>query len=83
MDTGIELIIKLMGDVEKTDKSGNFKKDWVMSQIKIIMPQFYQDHSVLIGDIVDGMVFVASHPEMIQGAKTCSKTCSKLFGCYV
>lgn len=78
LSMGIDLIIKLMADAEKTDKSGNFKKEWVMGEMKSLMPQFYTEHSAMVSCIIDGIILVASNPEMVQSGKKC---CYKIFGC--
>ena len=79
----IDLVIKLMSDVEKMDKSGKDKKDWVKEELNVLMPDFYAEHHTLIDALIDGFVMVATSPEMIQTGKKCGKLCSKLLGCYV
>jgi hypothetical protein len=77
----VDLVIKLMGDVERMDKSGKDKKDWVKEELHSLMPDFYADHHILVDAIIDGFVLVATSPEMIQTGKRCSKMCIKLLGC--
>lgn len=79
----IDLVIKLMSDVEKLDKSGSDKKKWVKEELHSLMPDFYADNHLLVDALIDGIVMVASSPEMIQTGKKCGKICSKLLGCYV
>ena len=79
----INLVIKLMADVEKMDKPGADKKKWVKEELNSLMPDFYAEHHILVSELIDAFVFIASSPELIQHGKNCSKICGKLFGCYV
>lgn len=79
----IDLVIKLMADVEKLDKPGSDKKKWVKEELHVLMPDFYADNHLLVDALIDGIVMVASNPEMVQTGKNCGKICSKLLGCYV
>jgi len=79
----IDLVIKLMSDVEKLNKPGSDKKKWVIEQLHDLMPEFYAEYHLLIDAFIDGLVIVATSPEMIQTGKKCGKLCSKLLGCYV
>ena len=78
----IDLVIKLMSDVEKLDKSGKDKKDWVKEELNHLMPDFYSEHHLLVDALIDGIVMVATSPEMIQTGKRCGRLCTRLFGCY-
>jgi len=77
-EMSVDLIIKLMGDVEKMGKSGVDKKDWVKEEIRRLNPKFYEENGLLIDALIDGFVLVATNPEMIQAGKRC---CSKIFKC--
>lgn len=79
----INLVIKLMADVEKEGKEGYDKKQWVKDELNCLMPDFYTENRVLISELIDAFVFVASSPELIQSSKNCVKTYGKLFGCCV
>lgn len=78
VSTIADLIISLMASAEKTNMGGSYKKEWVLNEIAGLSPQFYKDHSVMIGYIIDGFVLVASNPKMIQSSKNCF---IKLCGC--
>lgn len=77
----LNLVIKLMADVEKLNKPGADKKKWVKEELNSLMPDFYAENHLFIGEAIDAFILVASNPELIQTGKNCSKMCIKLFGC--
>ncbi len=75
---GMNLIIKLMSDAEKRFIEGAAKKSFVLREIKLLMPDFYVHHDVMIGVFVDSIVYVAANPTMVQNAAVCGRLCHDL-----
>lgn len=75
---GVNLIIKLMSDVERLamKQKDIDKKNYVITQIKALMPKFYESHHLMFDAIIDGIIIVANNPHMVQMANNC-KSCFK------
>ena len=76
---GVNLIIKLMSDVERLalKQKDLDKKQYVISQIQSLMPVFYENHHLMLDAIIDGIIIVANNPHMVQMAKSCCVPCFK------
>ena len=70
---GVNLIIKLMSDVERLalKQKDIDKKQYVISQIQLLMPVFYENHHLMFDAIIDGIIIVANSPQMVQLTKKC------------
>ena len=70
---GVNLIIKLMSDVERLalKQKDIDKKQYVITQLQTLMPSFYENHHLMLDAIIDGIIIVANNPQMVQMAKSC------------
>ena len=79
----ISEILKLIHDSEEKaiksdfDVSGKEKKEWVISQIRINLPNFYYEHKMLIESMIDALILVGNDPKVIL----LEKSVCKIFSC--
>jgi len=66
-------ILKYMKDAENVSlnnkMTGLQKKDFVIKMVKNI-PQVYNEHSHLIGALIDSLILVSNNPNVLKADKT-------------
>lgn len=60
------------------DVSGKDKKEWVINQININLPEFYNKHKMLIESMIDAFILVGNDPKVILLEKS---ICKNIFTC--
>lgn len=76
----ISLIFNLMQDAEKLYKgNGDLKKAEVLSNLKKIMGDEYNDNELLIDNIIEFIIFLSVNQKMLKSINF--KVCSSKFCC--
>lgn len=81
--TTLDTILKYIKDIEmessKHPLSGLQKKEYVIKRIQH-MP-IYQQHSLLIDAMIDSLILVSNHPNILKADNICSNTFFLCCGC--
>jgi len=74
------LVLQFINDAEKKSISQDYnvtgiqKKQWVITAIRTNMPEFYNQHELLIDTMIDSLILIGNNPNVILAEKRLEKT---------
>ena len=74
------LVLQFINDAEKKSISQDYnvtgiqKKQWVITAIRTNMPEFYNQHEMLIDTMIDSLILIGNNPTVILAGKRLEKT---------
>ena len=74
------LVLQYINDAEKKANTQDYsvtgvqKKQWVITAIRTNMPEFYNQHEMLIDTMIDSLILIGNNPTVILAQKRLEKS---------